>query len=171
MPRGFYDTNRWYIIRGMRPRNVKSAFFEKKLDNADDFEALYFFLLRTKLDAVGEVDGIEVFRISGGVEQKEERRAYLYADPKDWKRPPVEMVRGMIQQFSNIAALCRYMGMSRNTTTVWQKKGNLSYERWRILLELLGVARPLSGEGVRLRDHWGLITEQHDHKEDNGAFV
>ena len=109
------------------------------VEDAIRLNTLYFFLLRRRIDAVGFDDGREIFRIAEGGERNAEKRLLFVGDPYLWRGPSREEMVGALNQFKNLAALARRMGINRNTITVWKHTGGASFYLWRFLCELLGV--------------------------------
>lgn len=113
-----------------------------KTVNREQFDTLYFALLRIRKDAVGFDGATEVFRLSKGMEYNPDRMRLFASKPDDWKKPTHEELSGALNQFKNISQLCRVMGISRTAVQLWkkrQKTAPISFLSWRYLCEYVGV--------------------------------
>jgi hypothetical protein len=113
-----------------------------KFKDFEKFNTMYFTLLRLGVDSIGYENDKELFNISEGKEHNA-KKAMLYAGKRDeWRKPTRDEIAGALNQFRNLSALARLMGISRVRVSVWKRKdseASISFLSWRYLCEFLGI--------------------------------
>jgi len=126
---------------------IKSDRRTQKIADLAEFNTHYFAYLHMKIDAVGMENGKEVFRIENGKEINPEKSRLFASRPDEWRKPSGAELVGALNQFKNLSALARLMGVSRAAISLWKQKGEtaqISFLSWRFLCEYLGIRSELT---------------------------
>ena len=131
-------------------------------DNKNDFESLYFSLLRLpEVWATGIENEKTVFIISDSEEQLNKKAKILHCNIKDWVHPTVYEFCGLLNQFYNQQQVINLLNVSRTTILHWKKTGKIDFFKWSFLLNHLMIKRPyLDIQDAKIKDPKIIIAKQ-----------